>query len=138
MLKEKVLQVIKDKNEILVQIKRSSDWNPGLDFITSDDEFLQAGTWLYDKGKKLDRHRHNIVERSSNLTQECIVVLCGSLGVQVYNKSNDYICKFQLDEGDFAVFLGGGHSYEVLSDGTRVLETKNGPFLGVNLDKTRF
>ena len=40
--------------------------------------------------------------------------------------------------GDFAVLLAGGHGYEIQEDDTRIIETKNGPFLGVDLDKTGF
>lgn len=127
-----------EKGKLLAIIVSPSQWKEGLDFITTDEEFIQVGTWNYDKGKVLDRHFHNIVNRSSNLTQECVVVMSGSMLVDIYDDERKLIGSKRLAAGDFAVFLAGGHGYEILEDGTRIIETKNGPFLGVDLDKTRF
>jgi hypothetical protein len=33
--------------------------------------------------------------------------------------------------------LRGGHGYEILEDGTQVLEVKNGPYLGPDVDRRR-
>ena len=133
------MREIKNKNgKTLVKIKRLVDWNSGLDFLTSDDEYLQVGTWLYDEGKTLDRHYHNVVERQSDLTQECVVVLSGKMLVRVYDETQALIDDFIVTAGDFAIFLGGGHDYTIMENGTKIVEVKNGPFLGVELDKTRF
>lgn len=131
-------EIIDKEGKILVIINRLDEWNAGLDFITNDKEFLQVGTWLYDKDKKLDRHHHNFVTRKSNLTQECVVVLTGKMLARVYDDSRCFLDEFVLNSGDFAVFLGGGHEYEIMEDATKIIETKNGPFLGVALDKTKF
>jgi hypothetical protein len=122
----------------LVIFVDSKTWNDGLTFVTDDSNFLQVGTWLYDKGKKLDRHYHNIVPRENNITQECVAVLTGELLVKIYDLQQRYVTEFHMYAGDFAVFLEGGHEYEILEDRTRIIETKNGPFPGVDLDKTRF
>ena len=127
-----------EKGKLLAIIVSPIQWKEGLDFITTDEEFIQVGTWNYDKGKVLDRHFHNIVNRSSNLTQECVVVMSGSMLVDIYDDEQTLLGSKRLAAGDFAVFLAGGHGYEILEDGTRIIETKNGPFLGVDLDKTRF
>ena len=42
------------------------DWKKGLNFITSEDYYIQAGSWWYDKGKVLDSHTHNEFERKAN------------------------------------------------------------------------
>ena len=44
----------------------------------------------------------------------------------------------ELNEGDLAVFVYGGHGYEILEDDTKIIETKNGPFTGVENDKVKF
>lgn len=126
------------EQNLLAIYLRPEDWKQGLDFLTDDDKYLQVGTWYYPKGKKLDRHHHNIVERKSDITQECVVVMEGSMIVGVYDKNKKFVTSFTMFEGDFAVFFAGGHEYEILENDTRVLETKNGPFVGVDLDKTRF
>jgi len=34
-----------------------------------------------------------------------------------------------VGEGDIIILLRGAHGYEILEDGTQVLEIKNGPYL---------
>lgn len=133
------MHYVKDKNSNkLAILVKPSDWKIGLDFITDEHEFLQVGTWYYSKGKVLDRHHHNFVERQTDITQECVTVMQGSLNVEIYDEDKLLVEEYIMSEGDFSVFLKGGHAYEILEDNTRILETKNGPFLGVEKDKTRF
>ena len=42
-----------------------------------------------------------------------------------------------LHAGDVLVLLAGGHSYDILEDDTFVLEVKNGPYLGADVDRRR-
>jgi hypothetical protein len=129
----------KDQNHNLICIlHRAIDWNTGLNFVTEDSEFIQLGTWWYDKGKKLDRHYHNAVERTAGRTNECVHIVQGSMRVDLYDCNLAFTESFIMLRGDSAVFLSGGHGYEMLENQTKVLETKNGPFLGVAIDKTRF
>ena len=51
---------------------------------------------------------------------------------------SSYTESFEVEKGDIAVFTNGGHGYKILADNTKILETKNGPFYGVQKDKTRF
>ena len=132
------MKVTQENGKILALVHRADDWKKGLDFLTTDDSGLQAGTWWYDEGKTLDRHHHNILERHTNLTQECVIVLKGRMHVDVYTEDKKFLCDFELISGEFAIFLGGGHAYKILENDTKILETKNGPFMGVKLDKTRF
>jgi len=133
------MQKIEDsEGRVLVICHTANDWKDGLNFITDDSEFIQVGTWCYNNEKKLDRHRHNEIERISNITQECVIIMQGSMEVNVYDGNNKFVDNFRMNGGDFAVFLAGGHEYIIKSDNTKIIETKNGPFLGVELDKTRF
>ena len=125
-------------NKLICIVHLKSDWVKGLNFITEDEEFIQAGTWWYDKDKVLDRHHHNLLKRTSTITCECIFVVQGSMLVDLYDENNIFLNDFKMHSGDTAVFLGGGHGYKILEDNTKILETKNGPFFGVELDKTRF
>ncbi len=114
---------------------RDSEWVDGLSFITEDSDFLQVGMWNYNEGKQLKAHTHKVFERKSYRTQEATYVRSGKLGVDLYDENKTLVEQFVLNEGDVAVFLAGGHGYRILSDGTRVIEFKNGPFLGVEADK---
>lgn len=133
------MKEVKDSNgKRLCILWQDEDWNQGLQFLTNDDQFLQLGTWWYNKGKVLDRHHHNIVERKSNLTQECVVVISGKMKVDIYDDLQKFVESFEISAGELALFEAGGHGYEILSDDTKIIETKNGPFMGLDKDKTRF
>ena len=119
-------------------VHRSKNWKAGLDFLTRDTDFVQVGTWNYNSGKKLDKHYHNEIKRTAHITQEVVIVMKGSILAHLYNSKFSLAETITLNEGDIGIFLSGGHGYEILSDDTRIIEVKNGPFLGVEVDKTRF
>ena len=62
----------------------------------------------------------------------------GSMKVILYTEEKDFLQEYTLFEGDLAVFAYGGHGYEILEDDTQIIESKNGPFLDVKVDKTKF
>lgn len=132
------MTVVKDKDKLLCTVHRTEDWEKGLDFLTEDSHFVQVGTWWYNRGKVLDRHFHNEFDRTASLTMEVIIVMSGSLEVDIYNENQVLITTLVGKKGDLFVFGHGGHGYRILSDDTKIIEVKNGPFYGVERDKTRF
>lgn len=131
------MKITLNDGRIAAVIHRGEDWKEGLDFITEDTSFIQVGTWWYNKGKSLDKHYHNVAERLADVTQECVFVVNGSMEVVICEYDGRPIETFTLYSGDMCVILCGAHEYKILEDGTKILETKNGPFLGLELDKTR-
>ena len=132
------MKIVKHNGKIISLIYREDDWVKGLNFVTPDDMFIQVGSWWYDEGKKLDKHVHNDFDRQAKRTQECVFVKRGSMEVTLYTDELDRLESFTLNQGDLAVFAYGGHGYEILEDDTQIIETKNGPFLSVEIDKTKF
>lgn len=132
------MQTIEHEGKILAIIYRDEDWTKGLNFITPNDLFVQVGSWWYDRGRQLDCHIHNDFTRSATRTQECVYVRKGSMRVTLYTESREEFLKFDLFNGDLAVFCFGGHGYEILEDDTQIIESKNGPFIDVETDKTKF
>lgn len=132
------MEIIKNNNKIISIIYRDSDWVEGLNFITPNELFVQVGSWWYDKGKKLASHVHNDFERKATRTQEMTYVKKGSMKVLLYDEKKQYLQEFILFEGDLAVFAYGGHGYEILENNTKIIEAKNGPFVDVDTDKTKF
>ncbi|MDQ7080660.1 MAG: hypothetical protein Q9M41_08355 [Paracoccaceae bacterium] len=131
-------QIIEHEGKIISIIHRNDDWKEGLDFITPNDLFVQVGTWWYDKGKKLASHIHNDFDRPGGRTMESVYVRRGSMRVLLYAEDRTFLQDYTLNEGDLAVFAYGGHGYEILEDGTQIIESKNGPFVDVETDKTKF
>lgn len=116
-------------------ILRKDDWNKGLNFITPVNMFLQVGTFWYQEGKECKAHRHILNERPNNLTQECNIIISGSLLATIYDDENKEIYQTVLNSGDLIVVIQGGHGYKILEPDTKVVECKNGPFVSVEKDK---
>ena len=132
------MEIIKHESKVNVIIYRDDDWVEGLNFITPDNMFIQVGSWWYQKGKVLDKHVHNEFDRVGKRTQECVYVKRGSMKVTLYSEKFEELESFILYTGDLAVFAYGGHGYEILEDDTQIIESKNGPFIDVDTDKTKF
>lgn len=132
------METIKHDNRLIAIIYREKDWIKGLNFITPNELFIQVGSWWYDKGKILASHIHNDFKREANRTQEMTYVKKGSMRVKLYDESKNFLKDFVLYEGDLAVYAFGGHGYEILEDNTQIIEAKNGPFIDVDTDKTKF
>ena len=132
------MKVYKYNEKIFSIVYRENDWVKGLNFITPDDLFIQAGSWWYDKGKILDSHTHQEFERTASRTQETVYVKRGKMKVKLFDEQHNFLEDYILNQGDLAVFAYGGHGYEILEDNTQIIETKNGPFTGVEKDKIKF
>ena len=113
-------------------------WNDGLQFFSGDDEYIQTGTWGYGAGKQLLAHIHNEVKREVLWTQEVIFVKQGRILARIYNSQQAKVAEIEVCAGDVIILLRGGHGYDILEDGTQVLEVKNGPYVGPDLDRRRF
>lgn len=128
-------EIIEDNGIIYAKIYRDSLWPENLNFYTQDKDFVQVSTWNYNKGKHLKAHKHKIAERISNKTQEVIFIKSGSLNAYFYSEDNKLICNKVIKTGDFVIIFSGGHAYDILENNTQVFEVKNGPYLGLDIDK---
>jgi hypothetical protein len=129
------MREIKYKNKTVAIVHSSTDWNEGLDFLTPDETFIQAGTWWYSSGKILRAHRHKINERKAERTQETIIVMNGSMRIDFYDDSYNVFQQETVKTGDICIILTIGHGYQILEDNTKIVEVKNGPFTSVEKDK---
>lgn len=128
---------IVDEGSILSIIVRGADWEEGLNFISSEEDYQQVGTWVYKKGKVLEPHIHLPAARKVQRTQEVIFVREGRIRANIYTENEEFLKSVELDKGDTMILLKGGHGYEILEDGTKVLEVKNGPYVGAEDDRKR-
>lgn len=128
---------IRDGDEMLAIIIRGKDWKEGLNFVSSDQHYQQVGVWGYDKGKLLNAHRHLVAPRTAHRTQEVVYVREGKLRAHIYTEEKKLLTSVNLIAGDTIILLAGGHGYEIMGDGTKVLEVKNGPYVGAEKDRER-
>ena len=133
------MEQIKDKNEnLLCIVYRDEDWTEGLNFITANSLFIQVGSWWYQGGKKLAKHKHNVVPREADITQEMVYVKSGSMKATIFDQEMELVTELILKTGDMAIMAYGGHGYEILEDNTKIIEAKNGPFVSVEVDKVKY
>lgn len=128
---------IMDGNLILAIIIRERDWEKGLNFVSSDEDYQQVGIWGYDKGKKLAPHIHLVAPRKVLRTQEVVFVKDGRIKADIYTENEEFLKSVELGKGDTIILFNGGHGYEILEDNTKVLEVKNGPYVGADEDRKR-
>lgn len=130
---------IKEGNLVLARhIPASAAWKDGLNFFSQDEDFIQVGVWGYGAGKELKAHIHNEVKREVLWTQEVLFVRTGKLRANIFDTSETKVAELEINAGDVIILLRGGHGYDILEDGTQVLEIKNGPYVGSELDRRRF
>ena len=139
-IKRKKMNVkeIKKGNNVLARLVKAENWNEGLGFYSNDKEAIQVGTWKYNSGKKLMRHIHNKVPRQIVRTNEVLYVVSGKVKAFIYDLDEKPVEELTVNTGDTLILLDCGHGYEIMEDGTKVLEIKNGPYLGAETDRRRF
>jgi uncharacterized protein YjlB len=70
-------------------------------------------------------------------TQEVLYIRRGRIKAVIFDTKEQKIAELEVAAGDLLVLLRGGHGYEILDDGTQVLEIKNGPYVGADVDRRR-
>ena len=126
---------IKNKSKLYAFVIKKDFTKHGLSFFTPDNFPLQLGFWDYNNGKVLKSHIHIENQRLVKKTQELIYILSGKVKISLYEDNGELIESFIAEQGDTVFHAEGGHGYEILENGTRVIEIKNGPFTGVESDK---
>lgn len=109
---------------------------PGIHFFTPDDFSQQVAYMQHPAGKVIEPHKHNLVIRTVNFTQEVLFLKRGRLRVDFYDDTQTYIESRILEAGDTILLAAGGHGFEALEE-IEMIEVKQGPYAG-DQDKTRF
>lgn len=133
-----MIKEIRKNNEILARHITGNEIKEGLSFFSNDNEYVQVGSWNYNKGKELLKHIHNEVIREVKRTQEVLYIIKGRIEAEIYDLEKGLIETIIVNEGDILILLESGHGYKILEEGTKVLEIKNGPYLGAEIDRRRF
>ena len=129
---------IKERDLVLARhIPANAAWRNGLNFFSQDHDFIQVGVWGYGVGKELKAHIHNEIKREVLWTQEVLFVRTGKLRATIFDTSEKKVAELEVNAGDIIILLRGGHGYDILEEGTQVIEIKNGPYVGPDLDRRR-
>jgi hypothetical protein len=112
---------------LLHVVWRLYDFQDGRIDILPVNGFLQCAAMSHNAGKTFRPHK---------IAQEAWHVIKGRVKCILYDLDDTIIAEPILYEGDTSFTLYGGHTYKVLSDPSKILEFKTGPYLGQENDKT--
>ena len=105
--------------------------------VSAEEEFLQLAVIEIPPNHNFRPHIH--LERRrviKNLrAQETWIVLEGFVAVHYYSEGGQFLNTFELGPGDITISFRGGHGYSALSKKATVVEVKNGPYEGQEIDK---
>jgi hypothetical protein len=118
-------------------IAQSFDLNTfeGTIFPTSEDKPMQFGYSQTSENRSIKKHIHNEIERTLKGTSEFIYVISGKMTIEVFDQNGTYIDLVILQKNQALLQFVGGHSFEI-DAGTKFFEIKQGPYLGVDKDKS--
>ena len=86
------METIKHEGKIISIIYRDDDWVEGLNFINTNELFVQACSWWYQKCEVLQNHIHTHYSREGTRTQETVYVKKGSMKCLVFLEKESF-CK---------------------------------------------
>ena len=130
------IKEISFENQLYAFVCSLNDVSKGLEFLSDDTDFIQLGTWNYEKNFSTVPHYHLEHDKPSNLTQEVVLVHKGSVKCRLFTKEGNYVDEVDINEGELIVQIYGVHEY-IMNEDSIVLEIKNGPYYGPEVDRKR-
>ena len=122
------------RNPSAIVIRREQSVQ-GIEFFSPPNFSQQLGLMSRPSGYRVPAHRHNVVERTINITQEVLLLRKGTSMVNLFSDEDKIEYTINLDVGDVVLLAHGGHEIVMTSD-CEILEVKQGPYAGEN-DKTQ-
>ena len=105
--------------------------------ISPNEEFIQVSGRKLKKDFEVSAHKHNRLDRKITSTQEAWILLKGKILSKFYDLDDSFLHEETLEKGDCIAIFRGGHELKVLEDDTIFYEIKNGPYFGVEKDKSQ-
>jgi len=136
-MENKTYEEIKHKDKLIAIILRKNFTSEKTVFFSSPSFSQQLGYIVYKKGGIIKAHFHREVSREIVLTQEVLFIKKGKLIVNFYTNNKEYITSKELNAGDTIFLCGGAHGFKMLED-TEMIEVKQGPYSGKEIDKEVF
>lgn len=131
------LHVFRDTEGDVLALIVSADFNyVGVEFLTPNHYSQQLALMKRPAGEQIEPHSHRPVRRSTQGTQEVIIMKSGKMRLDLYDRAHEYLVSYTLSAGDIALLVAGGHGFELLEE-SDFIEVKQGPFVEGD-DKDRF
>jgi hypothetical protein len=123
-----------EPGKLLHIVHRREDIQRRVDVVPSE-EFLQVSSFRMERGKTFKPHKHIVIPKMTNITQESWIVVQGAVMAILYDLDDTEVARPILKPGDCSITLYGGHNYVAMEDDTLVYEYKTGPYFGQEKDK---
>ena len=124
----------KEEKLLLHIVNKKKNIKERLD-LTPNSKDLQVSYINNMKKKKCKSHKHLEINRNTNSTSECWIVIRGKISIELYDIDNSILYNDILEQGNCLITFRGGHSYTSLEDNTLIYEIKNGPYYGSEKDR---
>jgi len=130
-----MLEEIKSSNGLTIAIVVKKGYKKeGVNFVTKSEYPLQLAISSYKAGYKIKNHLHQNREITVNKVQEVVYLKSGEALVSLFGEDKQLVRTLKLSAGDLVFFANGGHGFKMSKD-TVIIEVKQGPYFGKNLDK---
>lgn len=96
-------------------------------FLTDSNDTLQIGVQTRGPTSPVKAHQHPNYSRMIKDTWEVLYFVEGTARCTIFDCENEIIDILICAEGDFLIFLSGGHAIEFI-DEVKLIEFKQGPF----------
>lgn len=103
-------------------------------FFSPCESAMQFGLLAHEAGFIEPAHVHPSIERRITGLQQMFVVQRGVIAVDFFDAEGGKVDEVILRQGDAILLVDGAHSVRVLED-MQCVSVKQGPFLGVEMDK---
>lgn len=130
-----MIEKITANEEIIAIIVRGGFKPKGVNFLTPENFSLQMAVSSYKKGNILKAHTHPQRKLIINDSQEMVHIQTGKVELYLFDSTGKKIRTLVLEKGDTVFFAAGGHGWKTLED-TKIIEAKQGPYFGLEQDKT--
>ncbi|MEM2890628.1 MAG: hypothetical protein QW358_04775 [Candidatus Hadarchaeum sp.] len=131
-----MIEKIEHDGKLFAIILRSGFEMDGVNFFTPEDNPLQLGVLKYEKGVEIRPHVHKNSVKTIKKIQEVLHIMYGKIEASFYNITGEKVGSSILNVGDTILLLDGGHGFRILEN-SKILEIKQGPYLGPDKDKER-
>ncbi len=127
-------KVTSEDGSLIAIIMHAEETKEGTNFLSEKSFPLQLAVSSYNRGTMLKPHIHLKKEVLIREIQEIVHVESGCAKVDLYDSQGKWFKCVELSCGSTIFFVAGGHGFSMLED-TKLIEVKQGPYLGKEFDK---
>jgi len=132
-----MVEKIEHEGRLYALVLRRETEVEGASFFTPPENDLQLGLHQHRRGAEIKPHLHRDSTRTVRSIQEVLHIQRGKVEADFYDEERQRVARCTLEAGDTVLLLAGGHGFRMLED-TKMVEVKQGPYYGVEADKSRF